>query len=386
MGSKTIRVDLTPPNAPKVSVSESQTSNPQPTWSWTSSGSGGNGQYRFKLASSDLQNGATITSDTVFSPSTPLSGGTSYTLFVQERDSAGNWSNSGFNSILIHGQFGYSVGAGGTILKTTNGGSSWKPLPSGTGKVLQSTHFFDGLVGLVFGATGTILRTTDGGTSWDTLSLSTGGYFNSSSFPNDNLGFIAADDGTIGKTADGGKTWTSKVGGGYFLGIHFPSSTVGYAVGLSGKIIKTTNSGETWVPLISDSIPDTYLRSVYFTDTLTGYVSGDNGIVIKTVDGGNSWKRLPTQASNAIHSIFFPTQNVGFGVGLYSVFRTEDAGATWTEKVISTHPLMSIFFQDSMTGYTVGASGAMFKTVNGGNTWNELNTGSSQTLYSISVP
>ncbi|MBN1575904.1 MAG: hypothetical protein JW913_05085 [Chitinispirillaceae bacterium] len=85
-------VDLTPPGAPTVFGSDT-TNNVKPIWSW-SSGGNGIGEYRFKLDSDDLTNDATITTGTNFSPESDLAV-TDHTMYVQERDAAGNWSAGG---------------------------------------------------------------------------------------------------------------------------------------------------------------------------------------------------------------------------------------------------------------------------------------------------
>jgi uncharacterized repeat protein (TIGR02543 family) len=91
--------DITPPNAPIV-TGTTPTSNTTPTWTWTSGGNGGNGTFRYKLDDSNLASGATTTTATSFTPGSAMALG-SHTLYVQERDAAGNWSASGSFTIVI---------------------------------------------------------------------------------------------------------------------------------------------------------------------------------------------------------------------------------------------------------------------------------------------
>src|SRR6185295_5292912 len=67
-----------------------------PTWTWAPGG-GGNGTYRYHLDSQDTA-GATVLKDTTFTPATDLGEGL-HTLFVQERDEAGNWSPFGRSGV-----------------------------------------------------------------------------------------------------------------------------------------------------------------------------------------------------------------------------------------------------------------------------------------------
>ncbi|MBN1306494.1 MAG: hypothetical protein JXA18_01155 [Chitinispirillaceae bacterium] len=97
-GEKAIVIDITPPGAPTV-TGDALTNDPTPTWSWTSGG-GGNGQFRFKLDDADLSTGATSTEVSSYTPPSALSEA-SHTLYVQERDTVGNWSSSGSYAVTI---------------------------------------------------------------------------------------------------------------------------------------------------------------------------------------------------------------------------------------------------------------------------------------------
>ena len=67
---------------------------------------------------------------------------------------------------MLDDQTGWIVGDTGTILKTTNGGTSWDPLPSGVSSHLRGVFFLDADQGYACGDAGTILVTSDGGASW----------------------------------------------------------------------------------------------------------------------------------------------------------------------------------------------------------------------------
>ena len=58
---------------------------------------------------------------------------------------------------------GFAVGSSGTILKTTNSGTTWTILPSRTTNNLYSVNFADTTTGYAVGDIGTILKTTNSG-------------------------------------------------------------------------------------------------------------------------------------------------------------------------------------------------------------------------------
>ncbi len=88
-GSATVTIDITAPKAPKMNGTSPTSLLPK--WQWTTGGGGGSGDYRYKLADGDFTTGTTLIRDSVYALSAAVSG-SSYTLFLQERDSAGNWS------------------------------------------------------------------------------------------------------------------------------------------------------------------------------------------------------------------------------------------------------------------------------------------------------
>ncbi|KPJ90059.1 MAG: hypothetical protein AMJ53_14975, partial [Gammaproteobacteria bacterium SG8_11] len=87
------------PLFPPIVTGSTPTYNEMPTWSWTSGG-GGNGTYRYKLDDNNLDSGAVETTATSFTPGTPLAVGT-HTLYVQESNNNGDWSDSGSFAITI---------------------------------------------------------------------------------------------------------------------------------------------------------------------------------------------------------------------------------------------------------------------------------------------
>ena len=85
---------------------------------------------------------------------------------------------------------------------------TWQnPLP--TGNDLQSVYFFDDSTGFSVGNFGTIIKTTDGGTKWTALQSGTTAHLNSIYFTSAKTGYVTGNGGTILKTVDGGTTWTA---------------------------------------------------------------------------------------------------------------------------------------------------------------------------------
>lgn len=95
--SASIMLDTTPPEAPLV-TGTTPTPTLTPAWAWSPAG-GGNASYRYQL---DSESGpwTEASAITAYTPINPLSEG-AHTLYVQEQDNAGNWSQSGHQTINI---------------------------------------------------------------------------------------------------------------------------------------------------------------------------------------------------------------------------------------------------------------------------------------------
>jgi hypothetical protein len=79
-----------------------------------------------------------------------------------------NWTTQLFTYALLGVDFpvtltGYTVGANGTIMKSTDAGLSWIPQSSGTTANLTTVDFINTDIGYTAGYNGVILKTTNGG-------------------------------------------------------------------------------------------------------------------------------------------------------------------------------------------------------------------------------
>src|SRR5215831_8766967 len=132
----------------------------------------------------------------------PQSGGsTDSNLFITTQASS---TKSTLMSIQFRTfQNGWVVGAGGTILKTTDGGKKWRRVTSGTCALLTAVFFADSSKGWVTGAGGFLSRTANGGESWFPQSLDTQQPLYGVHFTDPTVGWVVGGGGTIFHTTDG---------------------------------------------------------------------------------------------------------------------------------------------------------------------------------------
>jgi Secretion system C-terminal sorting domain len=109
-----------------------------------------------------------------------------------------------------------AVGDSGTILRTTNGGTTWDSQLSGTTVSLLSVFFSDANNGTTVGGylgnsnVSLILRTSDGGKTWLKQSNPSTSSLRSVWFTDANNGTAVGDYGTLLRTTNGGITFIGK--------------------------------------------------------------------------------------------------------------------------------------------------------------------------------
>ncbi len=96
------------------------------------------------------------------------------------------------------------------------------------------------------------------------------------------------------------------------------------------------------------------------------------------------WYPLYTPSDDNLVDIYFINTDTGIVVSIDgNIFRTEDGGTTWDIIYSTNIALSDISMPSSETGYVVGNNGILLKTIDGGNTWTELYSGVSDVLRDV---
>ncbi|HOJ17289.1 MAG TPA: YCF48-related protein [Ignavibacteriaceae bacterium] len=376
---------------------------------------------------------------------------------------------------------GFAVGTSGTLLKTTDAGLNWTAVVSGTTTSIYDIYAPDAnnlYVVIGSSSAANFRKSTDGGATWTAVSLTAGGQAfipYKVHFKDANTGFAVGAYYQVRTTTDGGATWnqsTTPFGLGSSTNILYDIDLVGpnvYVTGNSFYMIKSTNDGAAWDTLgfLADVGQQPWTSTYYATDfgasdadfvtagafglvntryktysmffragTLYDIWASNDGSkliaaggpsstgfafdqFVHSTNGGQNWSIATTTKGNApkqtvfvpeteqveeskltpeltpspytqIWSIDMVTDQIGWAVGTMSaVYKTTDGGLTW-DSVATTLPagltLRKVDFINQNVGWifstyaSAAGTNTIFKTTDGGATW----TGSMLTGQSAS--
>ena len=301
-------------------------------------------------------------------------------------------------SVFFHDSLnGWAVGEYGLITKTNNGGDSWDYYYLNNSEDLTSIIFTDPDSGWISGANnnwqGTILATTDGGTSWvpQFTTSNIDPILNIFSFNNQKL-WACSNAGNFMKTVNGGLNWTLTPSDNNFSlnSLCFLNDSIGYCVGFNGRIFRTNDGGNYWGK-ISRAATYAELKAIKMVDENTGWSVGSNGVILKTNDGGKSWIlqsfAQPIFANNTNASINFYSLALINSMDIWIAGNVQDStynthgiityshngGQTWEFIPFAENDgFLDINFINDSVGWALAWNyydRILYKTTNGGQSW-----------------
>ncbi|MEX0736567.1 MAG: hypothetical protein WD182_03935, partial [Bacteroidota bacterium] len=301
-----------------------------------------------------------------------------------------SWTNqvsgvtTSLNSIkAVNSTVAWACGNGGTLLRTTDGGTTWNKLASLSEPTLN-LYCIDALdantawvtAGDASFTTSYLFHTSNGGSSWTlrVSSTASGTFYNAVRMYGANNGVMMGDPEngyfTIFTTTDG-TTWTrtpsssipSPLSSEFGLVNHLTISGNGAWFGTGTRMFRSMDRGRNWMVSTPSGSLGGFAVSSSFAYEQVGLVLGQNGTVARTTDGGISWgTSISTGLSNGF-GITHVTSSaiIAVGSGGSSSLST-DGGLTWSSKSSpTTNRLNAVSFASPAVGWSVGDAGTILK-------------------------
>lgn len=310
----------------------------------------------------------------------------------------------------------YAVGNGLTLLKSGDGGATWeaKPVLDVPGGDLTSIRTAGPDVALVTTASGNqLLRTTDGGdtfasivpssdasfgvvfvtpsravtvgaygsaqvsddagANWQTVGSRTQGPFTVLHAVSGLIAFAGGSQGALARTVDGGQTWAniSPPTNESIVGIAAPTPTTLFVLASDGSLQRSDNAGSSY--RILNTGTTRAMSAVVALDTQTILLIGPRGL-LRSTNGGEEFQAVPGKiGQSALLRAGEVVKGRVYAYGARTLVVSADGGKSWKAiKTPAKRSILDVSFGSVSTGYLLDTRGELWRTKNGGSTWNEI--------------
>lgn len=300
----------------------------------------------------------------------------------------------------------------------------WTVLNSGTTEKLHDVNFLNPDYGLVVGDNGTVLLTTDGGSSWFNINVHSfsGNVHSGLILHRDTIVVSTFDNNTFtGETYitfNGGANWTTignDPGSSHSTQLTTPDHSILYSVGSS--LLKSSNLGTSWDTIFAYTGGINSLSQIQFVNSMAGMAGGLNSgfstysANMARTEDGSTWYSgdvFSFPNADAYTTLDFPDPDTGFMfTNHYNGFVPSNQNALWklsgfnlvvnfpgdtsyhfTSQIVNSSTPGYGFaadFLNTQTGYGLFSGGQIFKTNDGGVNWVNSYSSTADTLSDIQM-
>lgn len=149
-----------------------------------------------------------------------------------------------------------------------------------------------------------------------------------------------------------------------------------FFTGAKGFIYRSDDAGNTIIPF---SVSGTGI-DIFFIDNLNGFCNTSLGLYY-SINGGLSWDRLNTMGihfSDSYGSLFFTDKNTGWMATAHGVYKSNGSLLNWLPVTIAStatsNNFQSVFVTPDNTVYIGNLFGELFKSADGGNSFQQIKT------------
>lgn len=269
----------------------------------------------------------------------------------------------------------------GVSFTVSRPGQGWIYQDSKSPRHLESVFALDPETCWAVGAGGAILKTSDGGSNWSAQASGVSGSLFCVSAASRQVAW-AGGEGCLLKTGDGGASWGAQLAHANYvvLAVSAVNENVCWAAGGyadysgGGFVIRTVDGGKNWAGVYFDG--GRVLRCVSAFDAATAWVAGASGagggVILRTNDGGANWSVKETKSP--LYDFAALDRNTAWTIGVYwedfryklEFLKTSDGGNTWTASAGGIDPEGdSVQLLDAATAWAVSHSAGIVKTYDG---------------------
>ena len=336
-------------------------------------------------------------------------------------DAIGNASNTlTITPFTVGSGVFVAVGNSGTIVRSTDNGTTWDNATSPTANNLKGVTYGPWLPGnthkgnyVAVGSSGNIVATDYISSDSSSNCLTNQGvspqdegvicdigssFDNATNYSGTNdLQRVAFGNNTFVAVGGSGNIVRSDAGGSYYShnlisfdnvtspitsnlrGITF-GNNIFVAVGRYGKIVRSSDNGTSFDNATSTTA-NTLRRITFGNNTFVAV--GDGGNIVRSTDNGSSFDNVTSPTANDLYDVGFG-KNTFVAVGTNgNILRSTDDGITWDNVTSPTANDLNGITYGNYSFVAVGDGGNIVRSMDYGSTWDNITSGTSNNLNGV---
>lgn len=246
-------------------------------------------------------------------------------------------------------------------------------LESGTNYKINSISFLDERNGFALGDSGTVLTTSDTGSTWQQINLHNKKNIYDGYFLPTGKSILVGDSSAFYFSTNFMNDFRQILieGNHTLFRIHFIDNLTGFVLGNNGLIMKSLDGGLSWKRI--NSVTNQLLYDIAFVNESKGFIVGWNGTILKTTDRGETWTKMEPKTRKYLKSIDFLGEHGVIVGGGGEIYRTDDGGENWNLiNVDNISGLQKVKFLNEDMVIAVGSKGNFIVSDSKGNSWKLL--------------
>ena len=267
----------------------------------------------------------------------------------------------------------FATGENGGLARTTDGGQTWTKVGVPTSEDILDVSFPTAQIGYAIDTDGKLFKSTNTGTSWANLDTGTTAKPGAVYAPSANVVILVGPTG-VRRSGNGADSFTT-VKGAVAKAKLDDYDDAGSSIVVWGRaaLLRSGDQGKTWKSLKLPSKKTKVIRADFVTAN-TGFLRDSGGRLWKTTNGGKKWTEVQSVGSTDYYGMSFSSATSGYLVTsefgeadeLGYLLRTTDGGKTWAPQLVTNAEIKGYGIAAGATSYVLAGTNSLLFSTTGG--------------------